>query len=295
MSTNTFAKLGLVFVVVGAVALSGPVFGFSTLAADRDLNVATAEDPDGYLGIHDNSGSSDSDVKKNGPGEVFYLDDNVGSLEASDIDVTNVLYDGSQSSLDGDVVTNGGEHDFTVQISCGDSNLKDPGEITVQLDVSGDVAIELDRTTDQTVDVKCRGNGNTGGGDVVAKNPSTGGNSDELTFDLENEGEGELKVHGIAVDDTTTDATEIENDGPGNPAPIEFGGTDTKANVVEIGGGEYDLRGKEKIGAGESVSVGIYGFQNDAGEPVSVSGEDVTISLYGSNGRIDQVTVSVPE
>ncbi|MCW8172254.1 hypothetical protein D8S78_05460 [Natrialba swarupiae] len=54
-------KLGLVFLVVGALVLAGPVYGFSSIAADRGVHLSTAADENAALGVSSSDGSIDGD------------------------------------------------------------------------------------------------------------------------------------------------------------------------------------------------------------------------------------------
>ncbi|MDF9744928.1 bactofilin family protein [Natrinema salsiterrestre] len=285
---NTVVKLGFVFVALGAVAMAGPVFGFTTIAADRGVSAETASDANALVGIETTGETPD---KKN---DAVIVEITNNANQAYDPLETDVTIDDPNGAL---AVSSG----FATALSSGDTTglevTCDGGgdgtaTVTVNANAVGSTLEVREDSYTTAVDYSCTGKGSNANFEV--RNPGLGADTDELEFGLENVGSDRAKIHGISVDETTAEAIEVENDGNGNPPPVEFGGAETKAGVVRIGDGEYDLQGNEKVGAGETVAVGIYGFQTGAGDPVSVEGEDVTISLYGSKGRLDKVTVSVP-
>ncbi|MFP8952013.1 hypothetical protein ACLI4Z_03430 [Natrialbaceae archaeon A-arb3/5] len=76
MVTGTIGKLGLVFLLLGAVLLAAPVYGFSSVITDRGVQIGTAADADAYLGVE-----SASDATLDGPGdetELATLTNNMG-------------------------------------------------------------------------------------------------------------------------------------------------------------------------------------------------------------------------
>lgn len=274
---GSITKFGAAFVVVGAVLLAGPVFGFTSVIADRPVNVATAEDPHGLLGVTDISGSGDSEVKKNSPGAVFALDDNVGSIAATDIEVTNVKFEGVDSALEGEVNEASDEHDFVVEITCGDSNLNNDGNLTVGLTVSGDVNIELDRTTENAVTVKCSGGGSGGSGGPVGDahfevndGSVTIENGDTVVFDIENTGD-DFKATAVSIDAATAgDGTSIDELSPGTVV-IETEANDSVTAsadpwpVGEQGASTQELSKKLDISTGETVEISIGAFERGMG------------------------------
>lgn len=75
--------LGIGLVLLGAVLIVGPTFGFSTIAADRGVSVSTSVN-DGLIGIEDNGVTVDNP----GGEEIGNLKNNVGgSMTISDVSV----------------------------------------------------------------------------------------------------------------------------------------------------------------------------------------------------------------
>ncbi|WP_254521418.1 hypothetical protein [Natrinema caseinilyticum] len=146
--------------------MAGPTFGFSSLAADRGVQVDTTNDPMAYLGIVDNSGSVDADIQNsNGNSLLYYLDDNVGVFSSSDMITADVVaFDGSPTGLNATVEPASGSNDYVVSVSCGSSNLNAQGTATVDIVADGAARVELQRTTVNQIDVNCRGGGNPGSG-----------------------------------------------------------------------------------------------------------------------------------
>lgn len=165
MIGGSLTKLGLVLVVAGALLMAGPVFGFSTISADRGVSVGTAEDPEALLGIMDNSGTTSADIHPSTgqEGDVFFLNDNAGHFSVNDISADVLAFNGATTALTASVETADDNNDFVVHVRCGDSTLNDAGQLTVQLTAESAISLELKRTTMNQIDVQCSGNSGSGG------------------------------------------------------------------------------------------------------------------------------------
>ncbi|MFD1563213.1 hypothetical protein ACFR99_06605 [Haloarchaeobius amylolyticus] len=286
---NRIAKLGLVLVVAGTIVMSGPVFGFSTIAADRTTVISTS-DTDALVAVEETGETPDKD------NDAVVIEITNNANEAYDpLEAEATIVEDSNGAL---AISNGFDNSLPagettgVELTC-DGGGSGEATVAVDADTYGST-LEVRGVSDNTTfQYSC-----TGGtkGDFEASNPSTlGDDFDEIEFDLENVGQEEAKVQEISIETTAADAATIENDATGNAPPVEIAGTGTKDNVVTLGDVSDLQGGNVKIGPNEQVNVGIYGFQDTSGNPVPIDGEEVSLSLYGSGEKlIEQVTVTAP-
>ncbi|MFA9417260.1 hypothetical protein [Natrinema sp. HArc-T2] len=286
-------NLALVFIVVGAVLLGGPVFGFSSFAADRDADVNVADDTSAYLGIFDNSPNQSADVisKNGGEGTVYYLDDNTGTFDAAAIDAEVIEFSGSSTGLVAQVDTTDTTHDFAVGVSCGTSDLKDTGNVTIHLNASDNPTIDLERTTSSQIEVDCKGKSSALF--EVTSAASTGDNNNTAVIDIKNNGAAET-VKGISIDSTSSSADTVNN---GNNPEIIIGNSNVNRNKknknkILIDGTEYKVKGGEDIASGETVQITISEFR-DGTSTVEMSGKTVEFSLYSSNSKIQTIQTTL--
>lgn len=159
--------VGVCLIAVGAVLVAGPAFGFTSLTADRGVQVSTGDDPGGFLGVIDNSDADEANVQNtNDESLLYFLDDNVGAFSSTGaIDVDVVAFDGDPTSLEATVRSDGDAADYAVVVTCGGSNLNTAGTPTIEVVADGDgVDVHLERTTVNSIDVNCRGGGGGGTG-----------------------------------------------------------------------------------------------------------------------------------
>lgn len=178
--------LGLALVLVGATLLAMPTLGFETIAADRGAQVETTVDADALLGVIDNSGAGNSEIKHNDPGIVYYLNDNAGEFPAAnDIQATVIGFSDGDNLPGATVEEAPTEDDYQIVAECGDVNDNTEGTVTVLIEASGDVNVDMERTTTQEVNVKCQGGGNDDGAEsanFVADNVAPDG-TQTFSFD----------------------------------------------------------------------------------------------------------------
>ncbi|UTF54406.1 efflux RND transporter permease subunit [Natronosalvus rutilus] len=295
-------KLAVVLVVIGAVLLAGPVFGFTTISADRGVSVNTASDPNGLLGVIDNSAAGSADVvpSNNQRGEVFHIDDNAGLFDVNDVTINEVRFNGQETNLDAQVETDGTNGDYAVVVTCGTSNLKDQGTLTVDLTASSSVTVDLERTTGAEIDVNCRGGGNGNndppGLEVTSVDSVQGG---VVEFTVNNTG-GKIDITEVSVTRTSTAATEISqgnqagevivNGGAGNTETASASPWEIRDQIVEFDNGN----GKRvTLETGNLATVTIDAFVNESGEEVSMDDAEIDMTFYGKNGESDSVTVTI--
>lgn len=157
-----FRLAGAALVLLGALLAGGTSGAFVATSADRGMAVTVAGDADSYLGIRDETNASGSAVSV-GAGEsapIYSLFDNAGTYDTTttgDVSAELVSYgDDSNPALSVAVVTDGGDADWRVEISCGDET-RDlaAARATVELTATGGVTVVATRTTNGEVNPNC--------------------------------------------------------------------------------------------------------------------------------------------
>lgn len=270
---RTIIAVGLI--VVGVVTMAGPMFGFSSLAADRGVQVAAVDDPNGFLGVVDNSGSTDANIRNsNDESSLYYLNDNAGEFSSADaISADVTAFNGETTELDARVEADSGSNDYVVTVDCGNSNQKGDGTVTVDLFAAEGVRVELERMTAETISVNCRGGGNgkTGDGfdslrvgDVDAYT-SPGGDRQEFVFTPSsklNSGNGEVRID---LNDAHPNAVDYEAPPAYYPDVTLHQGSgwvEYDENTHEI---VYHAGSQDKAGNEIRISVGDYGSYEPSG------------------------------
>lgn len=129
MIGGTTKSLGVVLVVAGALLLAGPVFGFTSMAADRGVNVGTAATDSALLAIESTGDTPDNQ----NDAVVINITNNANerfdplSTQADIVEDTGnalAISDGFDSTLDPDATTGleltcsgGGEGNATVEVT----------------------------------------------------------------------------------------------------------------------------------------------------------------------------------
>lgn len=195
------AQLGVACLLVGAVVLVAPTFGFSTTAADRGATVATAEDPNALVGFEP---TTESVAGVQDQATAFVLRNNADqtlSLSTTTVLSTNdlrVASDGSGTIAPGDATE--------VVLECDGGGSAGTATVSTEvIEASGATLSILGASSSTTVDYQCTGNGGGGigpatfvAGDVGADGSQTLsfdgsalGNKDTVTIDL-SEAQGDL-------------------------------------------------------------------------------------------------------
>lgn len=198
---RTVTALGIGLVLLGAVLVAGPTFGFSTIAGDRGVSVGTAEDPDALLGI-DSEGNVGELRGDDDPVVVGTLSNNADEpLDAQDV-VIDSITDGEGTELstdilrvvdpdDGDPIESTGT-DVTVECAQGE-NINGDQEVVIRIGEAGGSTVSIiDSTFSVVIDIQCNKGGGGGGG-------SSGEN---IWFDFETD----TTIEQIGVDSEIDDA-----------------------------------------------------------------------------------------
>ncbi|ELY45007.1 bactofilin family protein [Natronorubrum sulfidifaciens] len=160
--TRPFTGLAIVFILLGVVVMAGPTFGFATIAADRGVSVATADDSSAYLGLEDRSASAAIDS----PAEstvVYTVTDNFGGADPTAVDasVVRITDDNSDpvtsTTLSATVQPGSEANTFDVHLACTDAtSLEGSYRVLLQFVASGDgSSVDATRETAALVPVDC--------------------------------------------------------------------------------------------------------------------------------------------
>jgi len=181
---GTITKLGVVFLIVGAVVLAGPVFGFQSIIADRGVNVGTAADDNALLGL---SEGSDAVVEHPDDEEVVTITNNLDTpIDEDDFETTvdaGELEIVEEFEFD-DELAPGGETGLVLE--CGEARGEGSEEVTVTVEsaAAGGVEItDVERTYD--VDYDCPGQGT---GDAEFDASDVGMDDPEQQFEFDPDG-----------------------------------------------------------------------------------------------------------
>lgn len=128
----------------------------------------------------------------------------------------------------------------------------------------------------------------TGGSPLqsIAASATTSGNSGKAAFALQNNGDSTVTITGLAIDSTTSDATEVSPQGNNNPSIISNTTGDLFFGTITIGGPRITFDQNEQLGSGVTTEIEFDRF--DSG----VSGEDVVITVYLADGSSEQFTLN---
>lgn len=287
MTGGSLTKLGTVLVVAGALLMAGPIFGFSTLAADRGVNVATAEDANALLGIETNDGA---ELGKNQVLTVANLTNNVGS----DIDTLETTVQPGILSVGNDFASQLAAGESTsLGIECGDAT--GTGNETIDFTVSeatssaAGLSISLETVS---VDVSYDCGGRDSGGNFTVTDVRVSNSTVE--FDVKNDGTS-VDISGLSLDDTTTAATSVDN-GPEAEVTFDTALINQTDGSLPIDGSFHEFTNTNKyvVENGDTVTVTIKSFQ-DNDSTVDMTGEELLVTLYekqGGDTPVEQLTVS---
>jgi len=159
--TRPITGIAVVLIFLGVVTMAGPTFGFATIAADRGVNVATADDSSAYLGLEDQSASASIDS----PGEqtvVYTVTDNVRSGSATvDASIVGITDDSNapitSTALSVNVQPGSDAETFDVVLACEDgASIDGSYRVLLQLVASSDASsVDATRETTALVPVDC--------------------------------------------------------------------------------------------------------------------------------------------
>lgn len=192
---RTVVAIGLI--VLGAMIMTGPMFGFSTIAGDRNVTVTTADDPNAHLGIEGvysgqtiTSGDAQSLIRL-----TNQFDQTLGGTDGTiDVEVINVsgdIQDNSSLAIDREPSQLDPGEGGNVDVICVDETIHGKNTVDVTLRVveaSGQSVSVTDATVDPVtnVEVQCSKTQNTQSGltDVWVSDLDQGNQSETQTFEF---------------------------------------------------------------------------------------------------------------
>lgn len=262
---NRISQLAIVLVVVGALVLAGPAFGFTTIAADRMVDVATTDTEDALLGVSD----TDQTPNQQNDAVVMTITNNAGvdfdsletDVELEDDNDALAISDDFADQLEADEETG-------LELTCEGGG---DGVATVSVTATGSGSgLEVsDVTEEYTFSYSCTGQDDPGGGfssaesgDVVGPGPTTQTVAFELDERLDNSETVEITIDatepgwfmGADYTDATASITEPQ-------------GTNDDIEVIEQGDDEitleYQVQGN--LGSDEAVIIEVDGVETEPG------------------------------
>jgi len=302
-------------VVLGAIVMIGPTFGFATIGADRSVSVSTAEDPDGLLGIETVYDGSEI-VYDDGDGtsndeSVVTVANNLGS-DITDFDVQLVSIDGvsdgvlgvenRQDLFDG-IGTNDSPIPVILECTRDEQAQSDGADVALRLNAIADSVSVTEKTVVVPgVSVDC----DEDDVDRVEQEPGTpvddaatvelddafasaprGNTAGTVTFVFTNTDSGVLTIEALEIRSSSQAAT-IGLDKPGNQAQVRVDSGDTtgeisSSQVVRFGDGGVRTDGPVPVAVGDTAEITMENFvdiDSTGNQGLDMAGEDVTVVLY---------------
>ncbi|WP_435552330.1 hypothetical protein [Natrinema sp. CGMCC1.2065] len=307
--------------------MSGPTFGFSTIAADRATQVSVAGSENALVGIDGNYYDGTTKISNKGQGtdaDVVQLTNNLNAdISRVDVEITAVQDNNSGNNLSGlftvsnriDLYENGIQQNNQkeVTLACsGEVEAKGQADVTITLVQAkgGNVTVEDRPITVTGVDFDCKSS-DTGGGDPtqeyeqientdleITAQTVSGNQNSVVIYNLKNTGEEADTVTHIEIREPSGYADRVDAK-KGNELEIDIGGT-TQGSLnaggnkagIEIRGGSYELDTSATIGAGETATFTLDEFTSGKnGNAVDMSGQNVEIILDFQNRKAVRFTL----
>lgn len=279
MFRNPVSKLAVAVILVGAVLLAGPSFGFSSIAADRPMSVETAPEENALLGIN----ATDETVTVSGnddtPTEIGTVSNNLDQVATISVAVEHIP-NGSDDILQAgpfaDDVSPGDSTAATAE--CADSTTLGVEDVVFRAQAEGSSVEVTNATFTASIDIQCgQGGGNvdsSGLAGVSVSNLTDGetGQNQTIEFGLTNDLAAGESV-GVTLQKVDHkhrldyDGTVAKTDGPG------------EVNAT-VSGQNYELEfvANESIAAGETVTITVTGVDATGKNAASQAPYDATFS-----------------
>lgn len=256
---NAVHRLAIVVLLLGAVLLAGPMFGFSSINADRGVSVETAAAPDAHLGINATNTTVRVAGNDDAPQEIGTLTNNLDETATIAVAVEHIP-NGNDSILqanpDGVNVDPGSSTTATVE--CAEGTTLNERDVVFRAQTDGSAVRVENATFTVTIDIQCgQGSGqidttNSGLAGVSASNLTDGDPNQVQTiaFDLT-----EDLQSGETVTITLYDVQKNKRlDYTGASFTADASGSLTTGPV---GGHDYEIvfEANDTIGSGETVTI----------------------------------------
>ena len=313
MIGGTITKLGVVLVVAGALLMAGPAFGFSSLAADRGVNVDTAENQHALLGVVD---SYDGDLITNHPpgqpdeiAEVIELTNNANSdFTAVDVEVDGIVGDDDAvlEVVDAPSSLSATDEDVPVELGCSGITEGDgQTDVSLRIDAIGSPLSITDMiVVIEDVQYDCREDGSAPPAEFTYVSGSATTEGSDLTFEFENVGQEAITLDEVGVSSDIAGADKILNR-DGNIVVINpKDGVDGSVNEDDGWQGSYEADGtliafdeSPEIDSGAKATVTIEAFgtvERGGGPPrfvayefegITDGADDIVVTLVTEDGE----------
>ena len=222
--------------------------------------------------------------------------DDTLTVEVTDRDTSEPINDASidysfsaignpMRSIDISLAT--GNHDGTATIDLSSNDAQAGDEFDVYAAAGDDVdviRVEITATPTMASDAE-----------ITGSQAGAGGGS-EVEFDVSNNGNNPVEIRAISLDSTDSSATVVSrsgNPGSGNPE-LEFDGAGSLDQDIQISGTEFALDTNESISAGATSTGTLDRFKDGGGSQIDMSGQQVTLTLYFTDGSERTYTLSIP-
>ena len=273
---NRISQLAIVLVVVGALVLAGPAFGFTTIAADRMVDVATTDTEDALLGVSD----TDQTPNQQNDAVVMTITNNAGvDFDSLETDVELEDEDDNLAIIDDFADQLAAGEETGLEVTC-DGGGDSTATISVEATADGTGLGISDVTFEHTFDYSCTGaGGGSGPADFDAGDVSTEDSEQRFTFNPD----------GLTGNDEATIRLNPEGD------DVEHVDLDDAAVTLVEGDGDVEIEGDVityTVGApgqnDEAVEIELSDFEID-GEPGDVG----TVEYEDDDDRDDEDTFEV--
>ncbi|WP_276260836.1 hypothetical protein [Haloglomus litoreum] len=152
-------RAGLVLIAVGVVLLATATYGFSSIAADRTVDVGTTPDSGAYLGITE-SGAGEVNVSRSPSPDVLDLTNNfegdlsrvsvaVASTDGTAVGPADLEATGPQS------IAVGATGSVSLQCASDSDAEEDAVTVTVEITATGE-GVSVETSEAVTLDVDCK-------------------------------------------------------------------------------------------------------------------------------------------
>jgi len=258
--TRPFTGIAIALILFGVATMAGPTFGSATIAADRSVSVAAADDSSAYLELEDRSASASIDS----PAEqtiVYTVTDNFGAgnsatVDASIVGITDDNNDPTTSTALSVAVQPGSDAEtFDVVLACEDgASIDGSYRVLLRFVASGDASsVDATRETTALVPVDCTDEpvviSVDEDGDVIAGDDVTVDNNVNIGGDIESGGS-------VTIDNNANVGGNI----------VAQGDITISNNAVSgdlIAGGNVDIRNNAEID-GDVMACGTVTVGNNA-------------------------------
>lgn len=276
---SNVTKVGIACLIIGAMLFFGPTFGFSSLAAERGVNIDVAEDGSGFLVISEIYNGEEIDNQRGNSPDSTVIIEIINNVET---DFTQVEIAVVEVTNDDDSVLEVSNHPTTlesdsgpneVELSCsGAFDGEGPEEVTLIINVAGN-SMEINSLTYtiENFNYNCRDQGELPSADglqyVEGTATSDGSN---FVFEIENTGHKTVEFDQLSILSELGGASEVHSESNevivspvnGVEGTINFGDRPQDAYTAESRGwdGDVDFDENPSINPGSKAFVTVEDF-----------------------------------